>query len=96
MTDLYTNLLKATSNIDVESEEIIMKVIRKLSKDMGRTVLLISHRLANVVASDEILMLEQGSIIEHGTHKQLMDKKGSYAKLFMAQHELETYSGGDM
>ena len=87
---------EATSNIDVESEEIIMKVIRKLSKDMGRTVLLISHRLANVVASDEILMLEQGSIIEHGTHKQLMDKKGSYAKLFMAQHELETYSGGDM
>jgi len=87
---------EATSNIDVESEEIIMKVIRKLSKDMGRTVLLISHRLANVVASDEILMLEQGSVIEHGTHKQLMDKKGSYAKLFMAQHELEKYSGGDM
>ena len=86
---------EATSNIDVESEEIIMKVIRKLSKDMGKTVILISHRLANVVSSNEILMLKQGSILEHGTHKQLMEKNGSYAKLFMAQHKLETYAGGE-
>ncbi|SFI23809.1 ABC-type transport system involved in cytochrome bd biosynthesis, ATPase and permease components [Pseudobutyrivibrio sp. OR37] len=86
---------ESTSNIDVESEEIIMKVIRKLSKDMGKTIILISHRLANVVSSDSIFMLEAGNIVEQGTHSQLMVNKGSYAKLFTAQHRLENYAGGE-
>ena len=86
---------EATSNIDMESEEIIMNVIRKLSKDMGKTIILISHRLANVVTSDAIFMLEDGSVAEFGTHSQLMEKEGAYANLYNAQHELECYAGGE-
>ncbi len=85
---------EATSNIDMESEAIIMKVIYKLSKELGKTVLLISHRLANVVASDEIFMLEDGGIVESGSHVKLMQNQGEYAKLYMKQHALETYGGG--
>ena len=86
---------EATSNIDVESEEIIMKVIRQLSKDMGKTIILISHRLANVVMSDEIYMLNDCEIVEQGSHTQLMAKKGYYAKVFNAQQALENYAGGE-
>ena len=86
---------EATSNIDVESEEIIMKVIRQLSKDMGKTIILISHRLANVVMSDEIYMLNDCEIVEQGSHTQLMAKKGYYAKVFNAQQTLENYAGGE-
>ena len=85
---------EATSNIDVESEELIMKVIRKLSKDLGKTIILISHRLANVVMSDQIYMLEKGQIIEYGTHKQLIERQGAYATLYNTQQELESYAGG--
>lgn len=81
---------EATSNIDVESEELIMEVIRELAK--SRTVLLISHRLANVVASDCIYMLDAGELREMGTHEELMNKKGSYYKLYNSQQMLETFS----
>lgn len=81
---------EATSNIDVESEELIMDVIRQLAET--RTVLLISHRLANVVSSDCICMLEQGLIREQGTHQQLMEQKGSYCKLYESQQQLEKWS----
>lgn len=80
---------EATSNIDVESEEMIMEVIRELAKT--RTVLLISHRLANVVTSDCIYMMVQGKIREAGTHQELMQKDGSYQKLFESQQKLENY-----
>ena len=80
---------EATSNIDVESEEMIMEVIRELAKT--RTVLLISHRLANVVTSDCIYMVVQGEIREAGTHQELMQKDGSYQKLFESQQKLENY-----
>lgn len=80
---------EATSNIDVESEEMIMEVIRELAKT--RTVLLISHRLANVVTSDCIYMMVQGEIREAGTHQELMQKDGSYQKLFESQQKLENY-----
>ena len=82
---------EATSNIDVESEEMIMEVIRELAKT--RTVLLISHRLANVVTSDCIYMMVQGEIREAGTHQELMQKDGSYQKLFESQQKLENYGG---
>ena len=82
---------EATSNIDVESEEMIMEVIRELAK--SRTVLLISHRLANVVTSDCIYMMVQGEIREAGTHQELMQKDGSYQKLFESQQKLENYRG---
>ena len=81
---------EATSNIDVESEELIMDVIRQLAET--RTVLLISHRLANVVSSDCICMLDQGLIREQGTHQQLMEQKGSYCKLYESQQQLEKWS----
>ena len=81
---------EATSNIDVESEEMIMEVIHELAK--SRTILLISHRLANVVGSDCIFMLENGRVAEAGKHEELLKKGGSYSRLFKEQQELERYS----
>ena len=83
---------EATSNIDVESENDIMAQIHALA---GRkTVLLISHRLANVTASDEIYVLERGNIVQHGTHEALLKQGGAYAALWSAQQALEHYGEG--
>ena len=80
---------EATSNIDVESENDIMAQIHALA---GRkTVLLISHRLANVTASDEIYVLERGNIVQHGTHEALLKQGGAYTALWSAQQVLEHY-----
>ena len=81
---------EATSNIDAESEEMIMEVIHELAK--SRTILLISHRLANVVGSDCIFMLENGRVTEAGKHEELFKKGGSYSRLFKEQQELESFS----
>lgn len=80
---------EATSNIDIESEELIMQVIHELAKT--RTVLLISHRLANVVKSDQIYFLKDGEIKERGTHAELMALDGSYKHLYESQMALEHY-----
>jgi len=80
---------EATSNIDVESEELIMDVIHELAKT--KTVLLISHRLANVVKSDQIYFLKDGKIIESGKHEELMQKNGAYRHLYDSQMALENY-----
>lgn len=80
---------EATSNIDAESEDLIMEVIRELAKT--RTVLLISHRLSNVAASDRIYLLDQGEIREAGTHEELMKQKGAYCRLYETQKNLEMY-----
>lgn len=80
---------EATSNIDAESEEMIMDVIRRLAET--KTIILISHRLANVVGSDRIYMLKDGLVAENGTHEQLMKKNGEYAELYRSQMELEQY-----
>ena len=80
---------EATSNIDMESEEMIMEVIRGLVKT--KTILLISHRLANVVESDRIYMLEKGHVVQSGTHKELMESGGAYADLYRYQRDLESY-----
>lgn len=78
---------EATSNIDIESEAIIMANIKELSKT--KSVIVISHRLANVVPSDNIYYMESGELKEQGTHDELMRQNGGYAKLFTAQKELE-------
>ncbi|MGN0130990.1 MAG: ABC transporter ATP-binding protein/permease [Lachnospiraceae bacterium] len=80
---------EATSNIDMESEEMIMDVIRTLAKT--KTVLLISHRLANVVGSDRIYMLENGRMVQSGSHQELMAEGGAYKNLYCYQSKLEAY-----
>ena len=84
---------EATSNIDIESEELIMKVIHEIAKT--KTVLLISHRLANVVKSDQIYFLKDGAIQEKGTHKELMEQNGAYGHLYKSQTALENYGKED-
>lgn len=83
---------EATSNIDAESEELIMEVIHELAK--RKTVLLISHRLLNVVPSDCIYMLRDGAVAESGTHRELMAEKGAYYHLYESQRELEQFGKG--
>ena len=86
---------EATSNIDVESENDIMANIHTLAKT--KTVILISHRLANVVKADNIYVLDKGNIVEYGNHNALLAANGTYAKLWNAQQELENYTkGGDV
>lgn len=80
---------EATSNIDIESEEIIMQVIKDLAKE--KTVLLISHRLANVVSSDTIYFLKDGKITEYGKHDELIKLNGDYANIYNKQITLENY-----
>ena len=80
---------EATSNIDAESEEMIMEAVYSLAET--KTVILISHRLANVVKSDRIHMLKNGLAVETGTHEMLMKRNGEYAKLYRSQMELEQY-----
>lgn len=81
---------EATSNIDVESENKIMEVIHTLAKT--KTVILISHRLANVVKADQVLVLKNGKIIETGTHEELMKQQKYYHQLYTSQKELEKYT----
>ncbi|PCG21012.1 ABC transporter ATP-binding protein/permease [Brachyspira sp. G79] len=84
---------EATSNVDVESEESIMKVIRDIAKE--KTVILISHRLYNSMLSDKIYFLKDGVIKEEGTHNELMNINGEYAKVFNEQTNLESITKGD-
>ncbi len=80
---------EATSNIDVESENDIMHEIRELAE--SKTVILISHRLANVTAADRIYVIDGGNIAESGTHAALLERGGTYARLWNAQQALENY-----
>ena len=78
---------EATSNIDVESENDIMQEIYTLA--MTKTVILISHRLANVTRADQIYVLDRGNLVGHGTHRELLADNPHYAALWNAQQELE-------
>lgn len=80
---------EATSNIDIDSENDIMKEIKTLAKE--KTVILISHRLANVTDADRIYVIDGGNITESGTHNALLSKNGDYARLWNAQQSLENY-----
>ena len=81
---------EATSNVDVDSENEIMEQIHRLSRT--HTVLVISHRLANVAGADIIYAMEGGRVVEHGTHRQLLDRGGLYARLWGQQQELEQFN----
>lgn len=83
---------EATSNIDVESEDVIMKQIESLAGKKG--VILISHRLANVVNAGNIYVMNSGVVAESGTHEQLVKAGGEYSKLWDAQMSLENYGLG--
>ena len=85
---------EATSNIDIESENDIMTQIYELAKE--KTVILISHRLANVTGADNIYVLDRGNIVETGNHKTLLAQRSVYAKLWNSQQELENYGKGEM
>lgn len=83
---------EATSNIDVESENDIMEQILLLAKK--KSVLLISHRLANITKADIIYAMEQGEVKECGTHEELLRKNGLYQKMWTTQQRLERYGKG--
>ena len=78
---------EATSNIDIDSEAIIMKNVRDMSR--SKSVIVISHRLANVVPADNIYYMEDGKVKESGSHAELMAQNGGYAKLYVTQKALE-------
>ena len=87
---------EATSNIDVESENDIMDRIYALAREKSRkkTVILISHRLANVTGADNIYVMDKGSIVESGRHEELLAKGGIYPELWNTQQGLENYGKG--
>ena len=80
---------EATSNIDVESENDIMREIHELAKN--KTVILVSHRLANVVGADHIYVLDHGTVAESGSHEELLSRHGLYERLWTAQQTLEQF-----
>ena len=80
---------EATSNIDVESENDIMREIHELAK--SKTVILVSHRLANVVGADHIYVLDHGTVAESGSHEELLSHHGLYERLWSAQQTLEQF-----
>jgi ATP-binding cassette subfamily B protein len=75
---------EATSSLDSESENLIQDALWKLMK--GRTAIVIAHRLSTIQKMDRILVLEQGEIVEQGTHKELLGKNGIYAQLWSHQY----------
>lgn len=83
---------EASSNIDVESENDIMGLINELSSE--KTIILITHRLANAVRAQNIYCMDKGRLIEEGSHDELIGLKGHYYKLWQAQNELESYERG--
>ena len=83
---------EASSNIDAESEALILQEILRMKET--KTILMITHRLRNVVSADQIWVMKDGAVIEHGTHEELMGTAGVYAELYDRQCALEQYAGG--
>jgi ABC-type multidrug transport system fused ATPase/permease subunit len=71
---------EATSSLDTESESLVQEAIKKLMKD--RTTLVIAHRLSTIINADQIIVLDDGKIVESGTHEKLLSKNGVYKKLY--------------
>lgn len=79
---------EATSSVDVESETLILQTIHALA-DRGKTVIMVTHRMANAADADHVVVFERGRVAEQGTHAELMRANGTYAKLFRAQQTVE-------
>ena len=75
---------EATSALDLESEAIIQEALDVLSKD--RTTLIVAHRLSTITHADKIVVMQNGQIVETGTHQELIDKKGAYEHLYSIQN----------
>ena len=78
---------EVTSNIDVESENLIIENIYKLAKE--KMVIMISHRLANVVGSDHIIVMDEGRVVQQGKHEDLCHVEGCYQRMWNVQKALE-------
>lgn len=78
---------EATSNIDVDSESVIMDTVHKLAE--SKTVIVISHRLANIEKADKIYVLADGRVAESGTHQKLLENGGMYSQMYLTQKSLE-------
>ena len=76
---------EATSNVDTRTEVKIQQAMRELMRD--KTCFVVAHRLSTIQNADKILVINDGKVVESGTHRQLMDKKGFYRKLYDAQFE---------
>jgi len=91
-SDLYI-FDEATSNIDAESESVLLSSIYGLAE--MHPVVMIAHRLANVVDAEKIYAMDQGRVVESGTHEELLAKDGTYARMWASQQELEAFGRGD-
>ena len=91
-SDLYI-FDEATSNIDAESEGVLLSSIYGLAET--HPVVMIAHRLANVVDAEKIYVMDQGRVVESGTHEELLAKDGTYARMWASQQELEAFGRGD-
>ena len=76
---------EATSNVDTNTEQQVQKAMQELMK--GKTSFVIAHRLSTIQHADKILVMEHGDVLEQGTHEELMEKKGTYYKLYASQFE---------
>ena len=76
---------EATASIDSATEELLQSALMKISSN--RTTIIIAHRLSTILNADKILYLEDGCVLESGTHHELLDYKGSYSKMFYSQIE---------
>jgi ATP-binding cassette subfamily B protein len=81
---------EATSSVDTETEQLIQEAIHKVLS--GRTSFIIAHRLSTIRSADRILVIEKGRVVEQGTHKQLLHKKGHYYRLYTNQFMEEQQS----
>jgi ATP-binding cassette subfamily B protein len=78
---------EATSNLDTESEQLIKAALKPLFA--GRTSVVIAHRLSTILAADKILVFDKGRLVESGTHRELLEADGLYARLYHRQFESE-------
>ena len=83
---------EATSNIDVESEDVIMQQVHQLAQ--SKMVLVISHRLVNVKNADQIVVMQHGRVVGSGMHQELLATNDEYKRMTRAQTELENYVKG--